>query len=98
MNAGRQRCAVAAVIIRLDSVRAATARGVEVDGDERRAALRICDRDALPERNEDVAVACHHHAVAAFLEHVPQPLGDVERQLLLTDALARHSTTIEAAV
>jgi hypothetical protein len=45
-----------------------------MDGDERRAAVAIRDRRPLAERDEDVAVARHDHAIAARFENAFQAL------------------------
>lgn len=98
MNTGGEGCAVAAVVIGLDAVRAASASGIEMDGDEGRVAVRIRDRDPRRKRNKDITVARHNHAVPARDKRAPKSPRDVERQIFFAYPLAGHTAAIEATV
>ena len=52
----------------------------------------------VPKRNEDVAVARHHHAIAVRLQISAQTLRDVERHHLFAHALPGHAAAIMATV
>ena len=98
MNAGGETSAVAAIIISLHAVGARAARGIEVNGDEGRAAVGIGDGHARPEGDEDITIARHDHPVTLGLKNAPQALGDVERQAFLADALIRNAAAIVPAM
>lgn len=60
--------------------------------------LRVRDRNALPEWNENIAVARHHHPIPTSSQHGAEASRDVEREVFLSNALAGHTATIKPAV
>ena len=98
VNTGRERSAVAPVVIGLDPVGTGALRGIEMDRDERGPPVGIGDRDPGAKGDENITVPRHNHAIALRLENASEPLGHVQGQALFADALAWNSTSIMTAV
>src|SRR4051794_23621367 len=98
MNAGSEAGAVAPVIVGLDPVRPYSRGAVEMNRNESRAAIGVRDRNTGRQRNKNVAVPRHNHAVPLGLQDPLQPLSHVERLVFLADSLARHAPAIKPAV
>src|SRR5438132_8000920 len=66
------------MIISFESVNAAAARIVEMNADKNGILLRVFDRDAFFEGNEDIGRTCHDDFEIVSAEFAGKPLRDVE--------------------
>ena len=69
-----------------------------MDRDEDGVAITIGDADPFPERNENVAIPRHDHAITRRAQLPRQTLGDVERHGFFRDALSGDAAAVESAV
>ena len=98
MDRGSERQTLRAVKVSFNAARARARGRVEMNADKNRVPIRIRDRDARAQRNEHVAVACHHDPVAVRLKNHFQSLRHVEIHHAFRNSLPWNSAAIESAV
>src|SRR6266480_2859079 len=96
MNCGSEWQTLRAVEVGFNAACATPWRSIEMDANKNRVAIRIRDGDARSQRNKDVAISRHHHAIAVRLQHRFQTLRDIEVHCLLIHALARRAESFGA--
>src|ERR1043166_4511064 len=69
-----------------------------MDRDKNRVAVRIRDRGARAQRNENIPVPRHDHPGPIGLEDAAETQRDVESLVFLGNPLAGHAAAIEAAM
>ena len=98
MNCGSEWQTLRTVEVSFNAACATPWRSIEMDANKNRVAIRIRDGDARSQRNKDVAISRHHHAIAVRLQHRFQTLRDIEVHCLLVHALARDAAAVVSAV
>ena len=98
LNARREHSAAIVFGIGLNTVRAPARRGIVMDANEDRIALRICDRASDRQGNKNVPGARHYGAQSRALQNFFQPQSRIERHHFFRHLLARNPSSIEAAV
>src|SRR5438045_2183391 len=69
MNGGSERQTLRTIKVRLNSTRRSARRGIEVNTNKNRVAIRISDCNAGSQRDEDVTISRHHDAIPVGSEH-----------------------------
>ena len=69
-----------------------------VNANKDRVSIRISNRNARSQRNEDVAVSRHHNAIAISRKHSLEPLRYIEIHHAFRHTLMRNSAAIESAM
>src|SRR6266498_4660105 len=98
MDGGSKGQTVAAIKVCFDAIGAGASCRVEMDAQENCVAVRIGNSHPRAQRDKDIVLAGHDHAIALRGENLFKALRDLERHLLFRDPLPGNTAAIVTAV